>query len=122
MAKRVRTAAKVTSELADKIEKGRSLLKEVTYSWIIKEDDDDVVCGCAIGMAYAGHVGDVATAYRLYNNRRIVMGDIFIQKNLYIPSELFWAVSDAHCGGTKAAILVKRLRKGKFDKFVYPEM
>ena len=108
-----RTASEITAELAEKMENGLSLLKEITHVWIMEDEDDKKLCGCSLGMAYAGTVGDAAKAYQSYW-RSGLLGSEFLRKKLKISESLLCAVSRMHLDGVKAATIVKKLRKGEF--------
>lgn len=119
MAKKVRTPAEITAQLADLIEDGRKKVrKEFRYMYLVKYGRSSY-CGCPLGMAYASFCGSAKTALRnLGKSCSMESENVLIQEQLGISIQLSDAVEKAHLDGSDVVTIIEQLRRGDFNKFV----
>jgi len=114
-----------TEYLADMIEAGMPLITETRVCTLTKGLDlikgSEKFCGCALGMALVGQAGEPKVAYETWmakSNMQTSSQIHDIATLLGIPESLVNEVNLSHCGKTPAEGIIRKLRRGKFDRFV----
>jgi len=108
-----------TAFLADMIEKGMPHITETDICFLAPSSKKSGWCGCALGMAVVGQIGDAAEAHALLHSKVSEVGAVsaFVEI-LGIPWRLMSKVSYVHNFGSIAAEkIIDMLRAGYFDYF-----
>jgi len=104
-----------TAFFANMIEKGKPHLIENSYKFLHFVGGQP--CGCPVGMALVGYVGNVKKAKELRDSYPFTFKKA-VADTLDIPYRLVVEISDAHSFRDILAItIIKKLRAGDFEAF-----
>lgn len=92
-------------QLAKTIRKGQKLVKEVKWGFLEHDFMDNSPCGCALGAALAGKIGDGEEAIKVYEEgaRQSVVYcgpfPVWFSKQLGISAKLANKINGEHAAG-----------------------